>query len=361
MFDKFRNIFRFSPKEFLGIDIGSSFIRMIELEKKNKKLILKNYGEIGLLSVDKPFRVIKDDSISFSNKEIAKGITAVIQEAEMTSKNVAFSIPDFASFFTKIELPAMDKDEIPEAVKYQVRPYIPLPLEDVTLDWSIVQGVIGETVLKILVVAIPNEIVAQYEEIAHFIGLKLNFLEPEVFSLARSSTQGIKNKEVIGLVDIGAKSTTCSVIEKGVLKISHSFNIAGDELTRMISSSLSIDYGKAEEIKKQYGLLPDERQSGSKNIRSLLMPLVGSILDEVKKAFRNYYLQEGKEVEEIVLSGGVSLTPGLKEFFSIEMKKPIIIINPFLEITSPIVLKNALKELSPYYGVAVGLALKGLE
>jgi len=361
MFEKFSNIFRFSPKEFLGIDIGSSFIRIVELGKKGKSINLNNYGEIGLVSVDKPFRTVKKDSISFSNKEIAKGIKAVIKEAEMTAKNIGFSIPDFGSFFTRIELPAMGKDEIPEAVKYQVRPYIPLPLEDVTLDWFVVQGAVGETVLKILVVAIPNEIVVQYEEIAHLIDLKLNFLEPEVFALARSSAQKLKNKEVIGVVDIGARSTTCSVLDKGILKVSHSFNIAGDELTRLISGSLNIDYGKAEAIKRQYGLLPDEEQQGSKNIRKLLMPLTGSILDEIKKAFRNYYLQEGREVEEIVLSGGVSLMPGLKEFFSVEIKKPVVLADPFLGIACPAVLKDTLKQLSPYYGVSVGLALKGLE
>jgi len=361
MFEKFSNIFRFGPKEFLGIDIGSSFIRMVELGKKGKNLNLNNYGEIGLVSVDKPFRVVKDDSISFSNKEIAKGIKSVMKEAEMTAKHVGFSIPDFGSFFTRIELPAMDKDEIPEAVKYQVRPYVPLPLEDVTLDWFIVQGAVGETVLKILVVAIPNEIVAQYEEIAQLIDLKLKFLEPEVFALSRSSAQRLKDKEVIGVVDIGARSTTCSVLDKGTLKVSHSFNMAGDELTRLIAGSLNIDYGKAEAIKRQYGLLPDEKQQGSKNIRKLLMPLAGSILDEIKKAFRNYYLQEGKEVEKIVLSGGVSLMPGLKEFFSVEIKKPVVLADPFLGIASPPILKDTLKQLSPYYGVSVGLALKGLE
>lgn len=361
MLEKITNLFRFGPKAFLGIDIGSSFVRLVELGYKGKLFNLNNYGEIGLVSANKPFRVVKGNSISFSNKEIAKGIKALIEEAEIKTNEAGFSIPDFGSFFTKIELPVMEKSEVPQAVKYQVRPYIPLPLEDVTLDWSITEGKIGETVLKVLVVAIPNDVVSQYEEIAQMSGLKLKFLEPEVFSLARSSVFKQKDGRIIGLIDIGARSTTCSVLEQGMLKISHSFNIAGDELTRVISNSLNIDYGKAEEMKRRYGLLPNDQAKNTANIRKLLIPLVGSILEEVKKAFRNYYLQEGKEIGEIILSGGVSLLPGLKEFFSVELKKPVNIADPFLEIAAPAILSDTLRDISPYYGVAVGLALKGFE
>ncbi len=362
MLEKITNLFRFSPKEFLGIDIGSSFVRLVELGYKGKVFNLNNYGEIGLVSVNKPFRVVKGNSISFSNKEIAKGIKALIEEAEITTKEAAFSIPDFGSFFTKIELPVMEKNEVPQAVKYQVRPYIPLPLEDVTLDWSIIEGKIGETVLKVLVVAIPNDVVEQYRQISQMTDLRLKFLEPEVFSLARSSVFSLKkNNKIIGLIDIGARSTTCSVLEQGILKISHSFNIAGDELTRIISSSLNVDYREAEEMKRKYGLLPSDQIKNSNNVRKLLIPLVGSISEEIKKAFRNFYLQEGKEVGEIVLSGGISLLPGLKEFFSVELKKPVNIADPFLEIAAPAILSDTLKDISPYYGVAVGLALKGFE
>jgi len=92
-----------------------------------------------------------------------------------------------------------------------------------------------------------------------------------------------------------------------------------------------------------------------------LIPLVGSILDETKKAFRDFYTREGKEVQEVLLSGGLALMPGLKEFFSVELKKPIILSDPFFGIEAPAMLSNTLKEIGPYYGVAIGLALKGLE
>lgn len=355
MIEKIRNLFKFRPKNFLGIDVGASFIRIVELSKRAQTFQLENYGEMGLSSLnDKPFRIFKKKNLSLSNKEIAKAIQAIIKEAEIETKEVSCSIPDFCSFFTKVELPVMDKDEVPQAVKYQVRPYVPLPLEDVTLDWSVIEGEPSKTDLKILVVAIPNDVITQYQEIAQLADLKLKFLEPEVFALARATNKNTKEKKIIGLIDIGARSTTCSVLEQRVLKISHSFNIAGQELTEVIARSLNIGYNKAEDIKRKQGLL-------SEQVRKILLPLVGSILEEIKKAFRNFYLQEGKEIEKIILAGGLCLMPGLKEFFSAELKKPVNIADPFLDIACPAVLTETLKQIGPYYGVALGLSLKGLE
>ena len=353
----FGNIFKLRPKKFLGIDIGSSFIRVVEIGRRGQIYRLENYGEIGNIFLKKkPFRIFQHNALAFSNKEIAKTLQAILKEAGIQTKEVAFSIPDFCSFFTSFEMPAMAEEEIPQAIQYEVRPYIPLPLNEVTLDWSIIEGEPSKTPLKVLVVAIPTDIVLQYQEIAQLTDLKLKFLESEVFSLARASIKNNKEQKVTGLIDIGARSTTCSVLEKGILKISHSFNIGGNELTDIIAKSLNIDYNKAEETKIKYGLVPDRD-----NIRKILIPLIDSILEEVKKALRDFYLQEGKEVEEIVLSGGLAKMPGLKEYFSTTLKKRVIISDPFLRIDCPSVLVDTLREIGPTYAIAVGLALKGLE
>ena len=370
MFESIRDLFKLRPKRFLGIDIGTSFIRVVEMGRRGRTYQLENYGEINTSAFkEKAFRFFHKNTLSLSNKQVAVGIRTICREAEIETKEVNFSIPDFCSFFTSFKLPLMGEDEVPQAVQYHVRPYIPLPLNEVTLDWFIVEGEPSKTPLKILVVAIPNEVINQYQEIAELANLKLRILEPEVYALARASVKEDKEKKIIGLVDIGARSTTCSILEKGILKISYSFNIAGNELTEIIARSLNIDYNKAEELKREYGLLvkkesqlPKEimgREEGE--IRRILIPLVDSILEEIKKVFRNFYRSEGKEVEIIILSGGVVLMPGLKEYFSAELKKEIILADPFLNIACPPILSRLLKEMGPSYAIAVGLALKGFE
>jgi len=362
MLDKISNLFRFRPKKFLGIDIGTSFIRIVELSRKGQTYKLENYGGLKTSSFKKrSFKVFQKNTLPLSDKEIAESIQVIFKETGIQAKEVNFSIPDFCTFFTSFKLPAMAKDEISQAVQYEIRPYVPLPLDEITLDWSIIEGEPPRTALKVLVAAIPNDIISQYREIARLAGLNLRILESEVFALARALIRNEKEKKVIGLIDIGARSTTCSVVEEGVLKISHSFNTAGNQLTEVIARSLNIDYNKAEEIKNKYGLITNNELNESKNVRKILIPLIDSILEEIKKAFRNFYLKEGKEIEKIILAGGLVSMPGLKEYFSTELKKELNIADPFFNVACPAVLTNTLKEIGPTYTVVVGLAMKGLE
>ena len=360
MFKSIRNLFRFQPKKFLGIDIGTSAVKVVELGREKQSYKLENYGEIKNSSVqERPFRVFEKNNIFLSNQQVAKAVQTICREAGIETREVNFSIPDFCSFFTSFELPIMAKDEIPQAVRYEVRPYVPLPLEEVILDWTIIKGEPSKTPLKILVVAISKDAVSQYQEISQLAGLELKALESEVFALARTLDRDkIQENKIAGLIDIGARSTTCSILEQGVLKTSYSFNIAGNELTEVIANSLNIDYNKAGEMKNKYGLVIEE---GQRDIRKILIPLVDSILEEIKKAFRSFYLEEGKEVQEVILAGGQVLTPGLKEYFSISLKKPVVIVDPFLNINCPAVLADILKKMGPSYAIAVGLAMKGLE
>jgi type IV pilus assembly protein PilM len=350
-----------TPKNFLGIDIGTSFIRIVELSKKGQIVRLENYGEIKISSFrEAPFRVIEKDALLLSNQETAIAISAILKEAGIQSKEVNFSIPDFSSFFTNFELPPMDEGELPGAIKYEARSYIPLPLSEVTLDWSVVEGQPRNklrTPLKILVVAIPNEVVNRYQEIASLVGLQMKVLEAEVFALSRSSLKN--DKKMIAVIDIGARSTTCNVFEKGNLKISHSFNISGNNLTEILSRSLGTNYEKAEELKKALGLTL--LKGPERNIREILLPLIDAILSETKKIFQNLYQQEGKEIEKIVLAGGTAWLPGLKEYFFSELKKEVEIANPFSGMSFSPVLEGTLKEMGPAWAIAVGLTERGLE
>lgn len=414
------------PKKFLGIDIGSSSIKIVEIGKEEEKKKLENYGEVEESVFGEIVSAFKNgkENKSLSNQYTAELIREILDEAEIGTKDVNFSIPDFLTFFTSFEMPVMEKEEIPEAIRYEVRPYIPLPLSEVTLDWTLSKGRSVKNPFKVLVAAIPNKIISQYQEIAGFAGLELRALEPEVFSLARASIKdfifslspprskllriGKKNKfgsesddkkkeekkEVIGLIDIGSRSTTCSVVDEGVLEASHSFNIAGEEFRKRLAKSLNISYNESKKLVEEYGLSfsrseaiegisPDEAERKSivqevgeflnsdnktaasgisrENINNILFPLADVLLDNIKTVFRDFYREEGKEVDRIILAGGLALLPGLKEYFSNKLKKEIVISNPFENISYPSVLGGILEKKGPSYAVCLGLAMKGLE
>lgn len=368
---------RLLPKNFLGIDIGTAGIKLVELSGWREKRKLENYGEVKAEAIfEKPFRTFEKSTLLLSNQEIARAIKAIMEEAKIKTRDCIFSIPDFSSFFTNFELPPMTQEELSQAVVYEARQHVPLPLGEVTLDWEVIGGKVSnreKTKLKILLVAVPNEVVNQYKEIAQLTNLKLLALEAEVFGLLRSLILA-DEKNTVSIIDIGAQTTTCSIIDERVLKVSHSFDLSGDDLTDMVAKSLTIDYETAEKLKEKYGLkdIPSlERseegrrnlslQSSGKNIKEILLPLIDVILKEVEKISRNFYQGEGKEVQKFILAGGAAIMPGLREYFEDYLKKETEIANPFSNIFYPAILEKTLQEIGPAYAIAVGMALRGFE
>jgi type IV pilus assembly protein PilM len=354
------NPFRAISKNFLGIDIGTSAIKIVELSGRGGRIKLENYGEASAQTIyEKPFRTIDKSTLLFSSREIARALLAIFEEARITEKKTIFSLPDFASFFIDFTLPPMTREEIPEAVKYEARQYIPMPLSEVVLDWTIIGGEMGEgkkkgTPLKILSVAVPTEVVYQYQDIASLAGLKLNGVEAEAFGLLRSLVR--EDKRLICIIDIGSQSTTINLAERGVLKKSHSFDISGNELTQLIMKSLNVSYQDAERLKKEKGL-----EDADPAVKKILVPLLDYIVSETKKVFKNIFQFEGKEVTKIILSGGSAQIPGLKKYFYEEFKTETEIANPFFSIFYPPILEETIKKIGPSYAVSVGMALRGLE
>lgn len=355
--------FKIIPKNFLGIDIGTSSIKMVELQRVGGRVKLENYGELKpRVLYKKPFRTLEKSTLLLSSQDISRGIRAIIQEAKIKTKRAAFSIPDFSTFYTTFKLPPMTEEEIPGAVRFTARQHIPLPLSEVALDWSIIKKGSYQKKkiegLKILLVAVPNEVIHQYQEIADFSGLELFALEAEAFSLSRSLVK--KDKKTVILADIGAQSTTVSVVDGGALQMSHSFDVSGNEFSEVLAKALSVDYDTAEGLKEKYGLRETGEVAG-KSVAQILLPLVDIILTEIKKISQSFSQAETKEIESIVLAGGNALIPNLKEYFQTQLEKEIEITNPFADIFYPPILEKTLEKMGPSYAVAAGIALRELE
>jgi type IV pilus assembly protein PilM len=356
------------PKRFLGIDIGTSYIKIAEISKFGHRRKLENYGSLSATVLyQKPFRTFEKNTLLLSSHDVARAIRAVIEEAKIKARQAVFSIPDFSTFFTNFELPQMSREELGQAVEYEARQHVPLPLTEVTLDWQVIEGKVltkGEgkipaekAKLRILLVAVPKEVINQYREIARISQLELGALEVEVFGLKRALIDP-EERRPIALIDIGAQSTTCNIIDRKTLKISYSFDMSGNELTSVISKGLNVDHQTAEELKKKYGLV--DKETG-KEVREILLPLIDIILKEVEKIFNNFYQKERKEIEKIIIAGGSALLPGLKEYLTENLRKEVEIANPFSNLFYPPILEKTLKRMGPSYAIAVGAALRGLE
>ena len=354
----FSNPFRmFFPKKMVGIDIGTTAIKIVEISRWGQGKTLENYGEIKSMSLYKDsFRSIEKGNFLISDYFISRAIRAILNESRIKTKAAIFSVPDFSTFCVSFDLPPMTAKEVPQAVYYHASQYIPLPVTETTLDWRIIKGTPGDnqSPLKIFLVAVPNQIVQECQRVAEKSGLELYTIEAEALGITRALVKD--KKKTICLIDIGAQSTTINIVDRGNLKKSYSFDFAGGQLTYAVSSILGLSTAEAEEIKNKQGLI-----SSGENIAKTLYLLVDPLVFEVKKVLIDFFQREQKEVDEIYLTGGTANLPGLKEYFAEILKKKVEIPNCFSDFLYPPILEKDLQKIAPGFSVAVGAALGGLE
>jgi type IV pilus assembly protein PilM len=349
----------FFPKKMLGIDLGTASIKVVEISRWGQGKTLENYGEIKSASLYKePFRSAGKGSYLLSNYFVSRAIRAILDEARIKTKAVVFSIPDFSTFCTSFDLPPMTAKEVSDAVYYNAPQFIPLPITETTLDWKIIKGTPGEkqSSLKVLLVAIPNQVIEDYRTVAQLAGLELYAVEAEALGLARVLTTDKDARSCVCMVDIGVQSTTINIVDRQILKNSYSFDFAGSQLTYAVSSALGLGHEAAEELKNKEGLM-----SVKEDISKTLYLLVDPLLNEVKRVLADFYLQENKEVEAIYLTGGTASMPGLKEYFAEVLKKRVEIPNCFSDLLYPPILGKDLEKMAPSFSVATGVALGGLD
>jgi type IV pilus assembly protein PilM len=339
------------PKSFLGIDIGSSALRIVEIGGWGDRRSLKNYGGIQVDTLyEKPFRSFAKNTLLLSTRDIAKALKGVLQEAGIKERRAVLSISDFSTFFTTLELPPMKEKELPDAVRFEARRHVPLPLSEVILDWQLLEKEKEGGPYRLLLVAVPKEVVHYYEEIARFSGLKLVALEAEVFGNVRAYVQ--EEKDPVVLVDIGSHTTTVSVVSEGLLRVSRTIDVGGNSLTERVAKGLSIDSIEAEHLKIKEGV---HLTVGN------VLPVVDLIGIETRKVLEGFARQDKARARKIVLSGGSARLPGFREYIEKEFERRTEISAPFSNMLYPPLLEEVLKEIGPSYAVAAGMALRGFE
>ena len=350
----FKNLNLFLPKKMVGIDIGTSAIKVVEISRWGQGKTLENYGEIASDLIYKDSASANEkNSRAISSDFVSLAIKGILEEAKIKTKEVVFSIPDFYTFCTSFDIPPMPQNEIAGAVQYNASQYITLPISEVTLDWKIISGG-ANAPIKVFLVAVPNQVIQEYQNIARAAGLELHAMEAEATAISRALAA--KSKKTVCLIDIGVQSSTVNIVDSGVLKRSYSFNFFSGQLARSASSLLNVEYGKAEEIKNKEGIA-----SANKNLAQTLTLLIDPLVAELRNICAEFLQAEQKEVQEIYLTGGTANLPGLKEYVVAQLKKPASVPNCFSDFLYPPVLEERLRQMSPGFSAAMGVALAGLE
>jgi len=348
-------------KSCVGIDIGTFSIKIVEVSRIGKKTKIENYIKFQVPSKeDSLFKVFEDRNLLLLSNKVSEIIKELLKKARIRGKDIFLSIPDFSTFFTTFELPSMPMSELPKAIEFEARHHIPLPLSKVTFDWVLLKDKkdFGEIKKhRILLVAVPNDAIEQYKNLATLCGLNLKGIEAEIFASIRSSVELVESKKPICLVDIGYTSTTINIVENKLLEESHSSNISSNNLNQAIVNSLNVSWQEAERMKQDFGLNPDKQ-----SIFFALQPQIDTIFKEIENVCHSFYQSHGEKVENVIFVGGAACISGLKEYFKVFLKKNIKVSSPFRisNVSYPSLLEDRLDEIGPSFAVALGLALRGV-
>jgi len=346
------------PKSYLGVDIGTSNIKIAQLRPENGKFVLETYGIVNVA-----FQISNKDSLS-AISQTAQTLKTLMRKAGVTTKKVIASLPNSSVFTSVIEMPKISEAELKTAVEFEAKKYVPLPLSEVALSWSIIEQkknkisrdtnlgsfkTGADNKIKILLTAVPNVVIDNYLKVFKEAGLEPIALEIEVLSLIRSLVEAESDLSL--LIDIGARSSTINLVDDGYLKISKNLNVGGDTITTSIAQSLSVNFTRAEQFKKDFGLTGQGQQ-----MPQVMRPILDIIKNESQQLI-SLVESRGERVGKIILSGGGSRLPNIQDYFG-AIGKPVVLANPWSQIVYPQNLKPVIEPLGLNLAVAFGLAMR---
>lgn len=358
------SLFAQKEKSVVGVDLGSSSLKVVQLRKERGKAVLETYGELAL----GPYSGSEvGQATNLSADQIVETLKDLLREAKVTTKSCGVSIPFARSLLTLVTLPyRKDPAEQKTVIELEARKYIPVPVSEVQLDWFIVPRAnpsqsagknspgaspAPETV-DVLLVAVHNDELSLLQRVITGAGLNASFYEIEIFSTLRAVVE--EQVKPVMVLDVGAASTKTYVIEHGVVASSHSIATGSQDITRAIAVSGNVPFARAEALKKEEGLGGADVLGGPEFVFS-------RIFAEVRRVLIQYETAHKKSIASIVLTGGGGVTKELgtyaKSIFSIDVR----VADPFAKTEAPAFMRSILEEIGPEFAVAVGLALRKLE
>ncbi len=339
-------------KTVVGVDIGSSSIKVVQLADKKGVPTLETYGELQL----GPY---ENSDIGRTTHlptiKLVEAFVDILRESSVTAKDVALAISYSGTFTSIIPIPTTDTTQISSMIPVESRKYIPVPLNEVTIDWFPVSARSDASQTNILLVAIHNEVLKKYDAMVKGASLNSTFRELEMFSSIRSSVS--QEDDTVAIIDIGAGSSKLYIAEKGVVGKTHSVLMSGVEFTNALSQALGISFKEAEEMKRKVGLLSTaEDQRAVKALTAVLE----RGLREMHKVMQRFEETDQIKIGKVILSGSGSLLLGVSVYAQDLFSRPVVVADPFSKVAYPAFLEDTLKEAGPSFAVAVGAALRAL-
>lgn len=335
----------------IGLDIGSHAIKLVEIARRKQEVVLLAAG-----SVPTPPKALS--STAAEDIEWVAGVVKKLwRDTGAKTKNVTIALPESLVFTRVIEVPELSQRELTSAIKWEAEQYIPMPLDQVTVDFTILRTAkeTGTNKMEVLLVASPKTLVEKYVTILEYADLIPIAVETEIIAASRALIRSAGTIRAVMIVSLGAQTTDLAIARNGVLSFTRSISAGGEALSRAVAQSFGFEISQAEEFKKTYGLEKDKLEG---KIVAAVRPIMDTIIAEMKRAIA-FYQEKNKEdqIGAIILSGGTARVPGMVVYMAENLGIEVQLANPWMGIVRDARFR-VLDNEGPVFSVAVGLALR---
>jgi type IV pilus assembly protein PilM len=344
-------------KTAIGLDIGSSSVKLLELEPtRSGSWRLLNFGMETL-----PPEAIVDGAVMNSGA-VVDAIRELVRRLHVRTRDVVASVSGHSVIIKRINLPLMTHEELEESIQWEAEQYIPFDVKDVNIDVQIIDRSVDEAgQMEVLLVAARKELVHEYVSLIHEAGLVPAIIDVDAFAVQNAFELNYDRvPDTVALVNIGASTTNIGVLHDGISAFTRDITLGGRQVTDEIQRVLNISFEEAEAMK----VGRDDRDTSAvvpEEVEHVIRTVSESIASEINRSLEFYHTTAtGEGFSRIYLSGGGALTPGLAAALTRQTGTQTEVVDPFrrIEIDERSFNPRFLQDTAPQAAVAVGLALR---
>lgn len=350
-------MFKQTKKNLVGLDIGSSSVKAVELQRKGSNLQLMSLGYENL----QPDTVVDGQIMELNN--VSNVIASIFSEHQIKTQRVAAGVSGHSVIVKNIVLPQMSEDELQESFSWHAEEHIPFDIADVNLDYQVT----GNTsdALHVLLAACKSDKIANVKQAIQLAGKQPVVIDVDAFALQNCYELNYQPNqgEVVALLNIGASTMNINILNGTRSVFARDASVGGSQYTSLLQKELGLTFEQAEAVKRGYPL-PEGIEPRP------IQPIIETVSDilalEVRKTMDFYRAtaeEGGEAIQKILVAGGGSKLPGLAEYLANRFETPVEVFDPFrrIRVDTKTFDPDYMREIVPEMAVAVGLALRGVD
>jgi type IV pilus assembly protein PilM len=336
----------------IGLDIGSSLIKIVEIDHSKGDPILKNYGVTKL-----PPEAIVEGEI-MDRSLVIEGIQECLVRANVTKQNVITAVSGRAVIVKKIIMDKMNPDDAKEAIFWEAEQHVPFDIDDVCLDFQVLKDDVGANQMEILLVAAKKEMVNTHADLIRDAGLNPVIIDVDSFAVqnAYEFTSGTSYERVTGLINIGSDVTNINIVQNNIPLFTRDLSVGSNAFIEALQRELGVSFEEAELM-----ISGENEMEDSERCREVVSGAAEELSMGIERSLS--FLRtagDAEQLDDTVLSGGGARIPWLREILSEKHSMEFVINDPLksIERDEGLAESEELDRLSPLLSVSLGLALR---